>query len=107
MNEELKKAIYNIQNITLDQFEERVKKYQSLCTRIKNKKAEKFFYYPIRERDLLKFISKINLFYWEESLIISKIAQKDVVLKDRAIREVTQDTPQKTKKYSDLLDDLF
>ena len=47
----------------LTTFEERVAKYQSLCDRIKENKAEKLFYYPIWERDLLKFISKINLFY--------------------------------------------
>jgi len=63
MNEELKKALYNLQSIPISTFEERVTKYQSLCDRIKENKAEKLFYYPIWERDLLKFISKINLFY--------------------------------------------
>ena len=69
MNEELKKALYNLQSIPISTFEERVTKYQSLCDRIKENKAEKLFYYPIWERDLLKFISKINLFYWDDSII--------------------------------------
>ena len=106
MNEDLKKAIYNLQGITLDAFEDRAKKYQSLCDRIKENKAEKLFYYPIRERDLLKFISKINLFYWDDSIIISKIAHKDWVIKDRAVRLLTQEK-QKEENYSDLLEKIY
>lgn len=106
MNEDLKKAIYNLQGITLDAFEDRVKKYQSLCDRIKENKAEKLFYYPIWERDLLKFISKINLFYWDDSIIISKIAHKDWVIKDRAVRLLTQEK-QKEENYSDLLEKIY
>ena len=106
MNEDLKKAIYNLQGITLDAFEDRAKKYQSLCDRIKENKAEKLFYYPIWERDLLKFISKINLFYWDDSIIISKIAHKDWVIKDRAVRLLTQEK-QKEENYSDLLEEIY
>jgi len=106
MNEDLKKAIYNLQGITLDAFEERATKYQSLCDRIKENKAEKLFYYPIWERDLLKFISKINLFYWDDSIIISKIAHKDWVIKDRAVRLLTQEK-QKEENYSDLLEKIY
>ena len=106
MNEDLKKAIYNLQGITLDAFEDRATKYQSLCDRIKENKAEKLFYYPIWERDLLKFISKINLFYWDDSIIISKIAHKDWVIKDRAVRLLTQEK-QKEENYSDLLEKIY
>ena len=106
MNEELKKALYNLQSIPISTFEERVVKYQSLCDRIKENKAEKLFYYPIRERDLLKFISKINLFYWDDSIIISKIAHKDWVIKDRAVRLLTQEK-QKEENYSDLLEQIY
>ena len=106
MNEDLKKAIYNLQGITLYAFEDRAKKYQSLCDRIKENKAEKLFYYPIWERDLLKFISKINLFYWDDSIIISKIAHKDWVIKDRAVRLLTQEK-QKEENYSDLLEKIY
>jgi len=107
MNEELKKAIYNIQSIPLSTFEERVTKYQSLCDRIKETKSEKLFYYPIRERDLLKFISKINRFYWEDSLIISKIADKWPNIKDIAVKRITQEQQQQTTTYSDLLQSLY
>ena len=106
MNEELKKALYNLQSIPISTFEERVTKYQSLCDRIKENKAEKLFYYPIWERDLLKFISKINLFYWDDSIIISKIAHKDWVIKDRAVRLLTQEK-QKEENYSDLLEKIY
>lgn len=106
MNEELKKALYNLQSIPISTFEERVTKYQSLCDRIKENKAEKLFYYPIREWDLLKFISKINLFYWDDSIIISKIAHKDWVIKDRAVRLLTQEK-QKEENYSDLLEKIY
>ena len=106
MNEELKKALYNLQSIPISTFEERVAKYQSLCDRIKENKAEKLFYYPIWERDLLKFISKINLFYWDDSIIISKIAHKDWVIKDRAVRLLTQEK-QKEENYSDLLEKIY
>ena len=106
MNEELKKALYNLQSIPISTFEERATKYQSLCDRIKENKAEKLFYYPIWERDLLKFISKINLFYWDDSIIISKIAHKDWVIKDRAVRLLTQEK-QKEENYSDLLEKIY
>lgn len=106
MNEELKKALYNLQSIPISTFEDRATKYQSLCDRIKENKAEKLFYYPIRERDLLKFISKINLFYWDDSIIISKIAHKDWVIKDRAVRLLTQEK-QKEENYSDLLEKIY
>lgn len=106
MNEELKKALYNLQSIPISTFEDRAKKYQSLCDRIKENKAEKLFYYPIWERDLLKFISKINLFYWDDSIIISKIAHKDWVIKDRAVRLLTQEK-QKEENYSDLLEKIY
>lgn len=106
MNEELKKALYNLQSIPISTFEERVTKYQSLCDRIRENKAEKLFYYPIREWDLLKFISKINLFYWDDSIIISKIAHKDWVIKDRAVRLLTQEK-QKEENYSDLLEKIY
>lgn len=106
MNEDLKKAIYNLQGITLEAFEDRVKKYQHLVDKIQETKAEKLFYYPIREWDLLKFISKINLFYWDDSIIISKIAHKDWVIKDRAVRLLTQEK-QKEENYSDLLEKIY
>ena len=107
MNEDLKKAIYNLQGITLDAFEERVKKYWSLCKRIQNNKAEKLFYYPIRERDLLKFIAKINLFYWDDSIIISKLAHKDWVIKDRAVKVLTTQQTENKSEYSNLLEKLY
>ena len=106
MNEELKKSLYNLQSIPISTFEERVTKYQSICDKIKETKSEKLFYYQIRERDLLKFISKINWFYWEDSIIISKIAHKDWNIKDLAVKRLKQGQQQTTTKYSDLLDNL-
>lgn len=106
MNEELKKSLYNLQSIPISTFEERVTKYQSICDKIKETKSEKLFYYQIRERDLLKFISKINRFYWEDSIIISKIAHKDWNIKDLAVKRLKQGQQQTTTKYSDLLDNL-
>lgn len=107
MNEELKKSIYNIQSIPLSTFEERVNKYQSLCDRIQSTHTEKLFYYPIWEWDLLKFISKINLFYWDDSIIISKIAHKDWVVKDRAVKLLTNQQLEKKTEYSNLLEKLY
>ena len=107
MNEELKKSIYNIQSIPLSTFEERVTKYQSLCDRIQSTHTEKLFYYPIWEWDLLKFISKINLFYWDDSIIISKIAHKDWVVKDRAVKLLTNQQLEKKTEYSNLLEELY
>lgn len=106
MNEELKKSLYNLQSIPISTFEERVTKYQSICDKIKETKSEKLFYYQIRERDLLKFISKINRFYWEDSIIISKIAHNDWNIKDLAVKRLKQGQQQTTTKYSDLLDNL-
>lgn len=107
MNEEIKKSIYNLQWIPLETFEDRVKKYQFICDKIKETKSEKLFYYPIWEWDLLKFISKINLFYWEDSIIISKIAHKDGVIKDRAVRLLTTQQSEQKSDYSNLLDSLY
>ena len=105
MNEELKKSIYNLWSIPISTFEERVKKYQEICDMIKEKKLEKFFYYTIWERDLIKFISKINWFYWENSVIIWKIAHKE--LKDRAVKVLTTPTITQTTETNDPLSNFY
>ena len=105
MNEELKKSIYNLWSIPISTFEERVKKYQEICDMIKEKKLEKFFYYTIWERDLVKFISKINWFYGENSIIIWKIAHKE--LKDRAVKVLTTQSTTTTTTTDDPLSEFY
>ena len=78
MSSEVKKWIYNIQNsISAEDFKARVEKFATIKDLIVRKNKQKYFYYPIWEWTLENFLQNINKFYWEDSLIISRIANKE------------------------------
>ena len=55
---------------------------------------EKYFYYQIWNWTLEKFLEHINKFYWDDTLIISRLAKKEEVSKALRILE----TPKEEKK---------
>ena len=94
MSSEVKKGIYNIQNsISAEDFKARVEKFATIKDLIVRKNKQKYFYYPIWEWTLDKFLEHINKFYWEDSLIISRIANKENKNQALSILKV-QDTTQ-------------
>lgn len=94
MSSEVKKWIYNIQNsISAEDFKARVEKFATIKDLIVRKNKQKYFYYPIWEWTLENFLEHINKFYWEDSLIISRIANKENKNQALSILKV-QDTTQ-------------
>lgn len=94
MSSEVKKWIYNIQNsISAEDFKARVEKFATIKDLIVRKNKQKYFYYPIWEWTLENFLEHINKFYWDDSLIISRIADKNQRNQALSILKV-QDTTQ-------------
>ena len=90
MSSEVKKWIYNIQtSITAEDFKTGVEKFQVIKDLIVNKKMQNYFYYPIRSWTLENFLEHINKFYWEDSIIISRIAKKEVKKALRILKSPT------------------
>ena len=90
MSTEVKKWIYNIQNsISAEEFKTRVEKFSVIKDLILKKKMQNYFYYPIWNRTLENFLEHINKFYWEDSVIISRIAKKDEIKKALRVLETT------------------
>lgn len=97
MSSEVKKWIYNIQNsISAEDFKARVEKFATIKDLIVKKNKQKYFYYPIWEWTLENFLEHINKFYWDDSLIISRIAdknQRNQALSILKVQDTTQQQP--------------
>lgn len=94
MSDGVKKWIYNIQaSMSAEDFKARVEKFKNIRDLIVDKKAQKYFYYPIRTRTLEEFLTNINKFYWDNSLVISRIYNKDH--KNEALRVLETRSTQK------------
>ena len=94
MSDGVKKWIYNIQaSMSAEDFKARVEKFKNIRDLIVDKKAQKYFYYPIRTRTLEEFMKNINKFYWDNSLVISRIYNKDH--KNEALRVLETRSTQK------------
>lgn len=96
MSSDVKKWIYNIQNsITADDFKARVEKFAVIKDLIVRKSMQNYFYYRIWDWTLEDFLGNINKFYWEDSLIVSRLAKKEEVKKALRALEVqtTQQQP--------------
>lgn len=97
MSSEVKKWIYNIQNsISAEDFKARVEKFATIKDLIVKKNKQKYFYYPIWEWTLENFLQNINKFYWEDSVIISRIAdknQRNQALSILKVQDTTQQQP--------------
>ena len=96
MSSDVKKWIYNIQNsITADDFKARVEKFAVIKDLIVRKSMQNYFYYRIWDWTLEDFLGNINKFYWEDSLIVSRLAKKEEVKKALRVLEVqtTQQQP--------------
>lgn len=96
MSSDVKKWIYNIQtSITADDFKARVEKFAVIKDLIVRKNMQNYFYYRIWDWTLEDFLGNINKFYWEDSLIISRLAKKEEIKKALRVLEVqtTQQQP--------------
>lgn len=99
MNNEIKKEMYSVMknNTTWEDFDQRISKYVEVISLIEDKKLKNYIYYPIREYDFLQFLSKINQFYGEVSLILSKIAIKEYKTKIVGMLKPTGQQVEETK----------
>lgn len=97
MNDEIKKAMYALmKNVTFDIFEQRVSKYVAVVSIIEDKKLKNYIFYPIWEYDFLQFLSKINQFYWESPIILSKIAK--IEFKTKIVGMIREQNTQKIEE---------
>ena len=84
MNSELKKGIYDIRSVAIEDFSSRVEKFVAIKDLIVMKKAEKYFFFPIWDWTLQDFLKHVNKFYGEDSVILSRLARAEE--KQKAVR---------------------
>ncbi len=84
MNSELKKGIYDIRSVAVEDFSSRVEKFVAIKDLIVMKKAEKYFFFPIWDWTLQDFLKHVNKFYGEDSVILSRLARAEE--KQKAVR---------------------
>ena len=84
MNSELKKGIYDIRSVAVEDFSSRVEKFVAIKDLIVRKKAEKYFFFPIWDWTLHDFLKHVNKFYGEDSVILSRLARAEE--KQKAVR---------------------
>lgn len=84
MNSELKKGIYDIRSVAIEDFSSRVEKFVAIKDLIVRKKAEKYFFFPIWDWTLQDFLKHVNKFYGEDSVILSRLARAEE--KQKAVR---------------------
>ena len=84
MNSELKKGIYDIRSVAVEDFSSRVEKFVAIKDLIVRKKAEKYFFFPIWDWTLQDFLKHVNKFYGEDSVILSRLARAEE--KQKAVR---------------------
>ena len=97
MNSELKKGIYDIRSVAIEDFSSRVEKFVAIKDLIVMKKAEKYFFFPIWDWTLQDFLKHVNKFYGEDSVILSRLARAEE--KQKAVRILHQ--PESAEKKSD------
>ena len=97
MNSELKKGIYDIRSVAIEDFSSRVEKFVAIKDLIVRKKAEKYFFFPIWDWTLQDFLKHVNKFYGEDSVILSRLARAEE--KQKAVRILN--SPESEKKKSD------
>lgn len=97
MNSELKKGIYDIRSVAIEDFSSRVEKFVAIKDLIVRKKAEKYFFFPIWDWTLQDFLKHVNKFYGEDSVILSRLARAEE--KQKAVRILHQ--PESAEKKSD------
>ena len=106
MNSELKKGIYDIRSVAIEDFSSRVEKFVAIKDLIVRKKAEKYFFFPIWDWTLQDFLKHVNKFYGEDSVILSRLARAEE--KQKAVRilnspkEERQEIKEKSKEKVDL-----
>lgn len=106
MNSELKKGIYDIRSVAVEDFSSRVEKFVAIKDLIVMKKAEKYFFFPIWDWTLQDFLKHVNKFYGEDSVILSRLARTEE--KQKAVRilnspkEERQEIKEKSKEKVDL-----
>lgn len=97
MNSELKKGIYDIRSVAVEDFSSRVEKFVAIKDLIVRKKAEKYFFFPIWDWTLQDFLKHVNKFYGEDSVILSRLARAEE--KQKAVRILN--SPESEQKKSD------
>lgn len=97
MNSELKKGIYDIRCVAIEDFSSRVEKFVAIKDLIVMKKAEKYFFFPIWDWTLQDFLKHVNKFYGEDSVILSRLARTEE--KQKAVRILN--FPESEQKKSD------
>ena len=109
MNSELKKGIYDIRSVAIEDFSSRVEKFVAIKDLIVKKKAEKYFYFPVRDWTLQEFLKNINKFYGEDSVILSRLARAEekqkavrILNSPKEEREEKQEIKEKSKEKVDL-----
>ncbi len=106
MNSELKKGIYDIRSVAIEDFSSRVEKFVAIKDLIVRKKAEKYFFFPVWDWTLQDFLKHVNKFYGEDSVILSRLARAEE--KQKAVRilnspkEERQEIKEKSKEKVDL-----
>lgn len=97
MNSELKKGIYDIRSVAIEDFSSRVEKFVAIKDLILRKKAEKYFFFPVWDWTLQDFLKHVNKFYGEDSVILSRLARAEE--KQKAVRILN--SPESEQKKSD------
>lgn len=97
MNSELKKGIYDIRSVAIEDFSSRVEKFVAIKDLIVRKKAEKYFFFPVWDWTLQDFLKHVNKFYGEDSVILSRLARAEE--KQKAVRILN--SPESEQKKSD------
>lgn len=97
MNSELKKGIYDIRSVAVEDFSSRVEKFVAIKDLIVMKKAEKYFFFPVWDWTLQDFLKHVNKFYGEDSVILSRLARAEE--KQKAVRILN--SPESEQKKSD------
>ena len=106
MSSEVKKGIYNIQNsITAEDFKLRAEKFTTIRDLIVRKKMQNYFYYPIWNWTLENFLEHINKFYWDDSIIISRIAKKEEVQKALRVLSTPSTTTQPVEEKIEMTEE--
>lgn len=98
MNSELKKGIYDIRSVAIEDFSSRVEKFVAIKDLIVRKKAEKYFFFPIWDWTLQDFLKHVNKFYGEDSVILSRLARAEEKQKAVRILNSHQEAKQEIKE---------
>ena len=84
--DEINVAIQN--SLTLDQFKSNVERFTAIKSLILKKQIQNYFYYPIWSRTLENFLTHINKFFWDDAIIITRLAKKESLKKALRVLEI-------------------